>query len=88
MSCQMLTGLGFATVLCFRPDLALCFAPIVLPLLFAAPLAVLTSRRTAGDAVARAGFLITPRDNGSAARPVAFRPSAWQSPAPQSSSLG
>jgi membrane glycosyltransferase len=84
MSCQMLTGLGFATVLCFRPDLALCFAPIVLPLLFAAPLAVLTSRVAAGDAVARAGFLLTPRDNGASARPMVPWPSPWRSPAPQS----
>lgn len=44
MRWQMVAGLVFAAGLCFRPDLSLCFAPIVLPLLFAAPLAVMTSR--------------------------------------------
>ena len=45
MQWQMVTGLVFLAGLCFRPDLSLCFAPVVLPLLFAAPLAVWTSRR-------------------------------------------
>ena len=87
MSCQMLTGLGFATVLCFRPDLALCFAPIVLPLLFAAPLAVLTSRRATGDAAARAGFLLTPNDTAANARLATFWQTPWQAAASQSPPL-
>ena len=49
MTWQMLAGLAFTAGLWFRPDLAACFAPIVLPLLFAAPLAVLTSRRALGE---------------------------------------
>lgn len=73
MTWQMVTGVAFAAALCVRPDLAICFAPIVLPLLLAAPLAVLTSRRSAGEAVARAGFLATPDDHGLSAMPVVFR---------------
>jgi membrane glycosyltransferase len=73
MRWQMITGLGFAAALSFRPDLAICFAPIVLPLLLSAPLAVLTSARRAGDAVARAGFLMTPHDTGVSAMPVVSR---------------
>jgi membrane glycosyltransferase len=64
---QMLTGAAFTVTLCFRPDLAICFAPIVLPLLFAAPLAVLTSRRSTGDSFAERGLLVTPSDEGSSA---------------------
>jgi membrane glycosyltransferase len=59
---QMLVGLGFVAGLSFRPDLAVSFAPIVLPLLFAAPLAVWTSRRRTGEAFARRGLLVTPDD--------------------------
>ena len=68
MTWQMSTGLAFALGLCVRPDLAICFAPIVLPLLFAAPLAVFTSRRAA---LGRA--LVTPDDHGVSATPVVFR---------------
>jgi membrane glycosyltransferase len=64
---QMLTGLAFSVALGFRPDLALSFAPIVLPLLLAAPLAVLTSRRRAGEAFARRGLLATPDDERASA---------------------
>jgi membrane glycosyltransferase len=72
MAWQTATGLAFVAGLMVRPDLALTFAPIVLPLLFAAPLAVLTSRRDLGDRVARAGYLTTPDDHGASATPVVF----------------
>ncbi|HZZ33471.1 MAG TPA: glucans biosynthesis glucosyltransferase MdoH [Phenylobacterium sp.] len=68
MSWQMTAGLGFVAALCFRPDLSICFAPIVLPLLLAAPLAVFTSRRSA-----MADLLRTPDDLGVSAMPVVFR---------------
>jgi membrane glycosyltransferase len=68
MSWQMAAGLGFVAALCVRPDLSICFAPIVLPLLFAAPLAVLTSRPCA-----LADVLKTPDDLGVSATPVVFR---------------
>ncbi|MFN3667684.1 MAG: glucans biosynthesis glucosyltransferase MdoH [Brevundimonas sp.] len=64
MGWQMTTGLGFCVGLCFRPDLITWFAPVVLPLLFAAPLVVLTSRRRTGDAAARAGYLVIPDEAG------------------------
>lgn len=70
MSWQMAAGALFVAALSFRPDLAICFAPIVLPLLFAAPLAVLTSRRRTGEALARAGILVTPDDHGATATPA------------------
>ncbi len=83
MGWQMAAGVGFMCALAVRPDLSVCFAPIVLPLLLAAPLAVLTSRRSAGDAAARAGFLTTPDDHGMSATPVVFRaPIALPRPAP------
>ena len=63
MRWQMVTGLCFCAGLAFRPDLATWFAPIVLPLLFAAPLAVWTSRRRTGERFARDGYLITPDDD-------------------------
>jgi membrane glycosyltransferase len=72
MGWQMAAGLAFCVGLGFRPDLAVCFAPIVLPLLFAAPLAVVTSRRSLGEAVARAGFLVTPDEHGVSAVPLVF----------------
>jgi membrane glycosyltransferase len=78
---QMLTGLIFALGLSFRPDLALSFAPIVLPLLAAAPLAVLTSRRSAGEAFARRGLLAIPDDERTSA--IAVVPKAHTlAPAP------
>jgi membrane glycosyltransferase len=76
MGWQMLAGVGFAAGLCFRPDLAICFAPIVAPLLLSAPLAVLTSRRSLGEAALRAGFLATPDDLAASASPVVFLPGA------------
>jgi membrane glycosyltransferase len=63
---QMVAGGAFLAALSFRPDLAVSFAPIVLPLLFAAPLAVWTSRRSAGDLFAAAGLLATPDERTSA----------------------
>ncbi len=59
---QMIVGGLFTLALSFRPDLAISFAPIVLPLLFAAPLAVWTSRRRTGEAFAARGLLVTPDD--------------------------
>lgn len=73
MRLQMGVGAAFCAALAFRLDLALCFAPIVLPLLFAAPLVVLTSRRSLGDRLARAGVLATPDEHGMSAMPVVFR---------------
>jgi len=64
MRWQMATGLLFCVGLCFRPDMAAWFAPVVLPLLFAAPLVVVTSRRRLGEAAARAGYLAVPDDAG------------------------
>jgi membrane glycosyltransferase len=76
MAWQMFTGAAFVVALCFRPDLAVCFAPIVLPLLLAPVLARVSARREAGEAVARAGFLMTPDDHGVSATPVVFHPAA------------
>jgi membrane glycosyltransferase len=67
---QMIAGAAFVGALCVRPDLAICFAPIVLPLLLAAPLVVFTSRAGPGEALARAGVLLTPRDRGVSAKPI------------------
>jgi membrane glycosyltransferase len=66
--------------------MALCFAPIVLPLLFAAPLTVFTSRLSVGETLARAGLLTTPDDHGLSAVPVVFRPGPRPVAAPQSAS--
>lgn len=64
MKWQMITGVGFCIALGFRPDLASWFAPIVLPLLFAAPIAVWTSRRRTGDAAAAKGYMVIPDEDG------------------------
>lgn len=69
MRWQMITGLGFCAALAFRPDLASFFVPIVGPLLLAAPIAVWTSRRTTGDALAKKGFLVTPAGDEQSATP-------------------
>ncbi len=79
MGWQTFTGVAFAGALCFRPDLATWFAPIVLPLIFAAPLAVFTSRRRTGEAFARRGWLVTPDDDAVSAMPAVLgapRPAA------------
>jgi membrane glycosyltransferase len=76
MTWQMIAGAVFAAALGLRPDMALSFSPIVLPLLFAAPLAVLTSRLSLGERMARAGLLATPDDHGLSATPLVFRPMA------------
>ena len=86
MTWQMIAGAVFVAGLVSRPDMALCFAPIVLPLLFAAPLAVFTSRLPLGDAMARAGLLATPDERGLGAMPVMFRPAQRPVPAPQTAS--
>jgi membrane glycosyltransferase len=72
----MAAGLGFVAALCFRPDLSICFAPIVLPLLLAAPLAVFTSRPCA-----LADLLRTPDDLGVSVTPVVFRTNPRPAPA-------
>lgn len=74
MRWQTLAGLVFIGALTFRPDLATWFAPIVLPLVLSAPLAVWTSRRASGDAFARAGLLVTPEQEGVSVSPAVFRP--------------
>lgn len=72
MKWQMISGLGFCVALGFRPDLASWFAPIVLPLLFAAPIAVWTSRRRTGDAAAAKGYMVIPDEDGTtSAAPIA-----------------
>ena len=72
MKWQMIAGLAFCAGLAFRPDLATWFAPIVLPLLFAAPIAVWTSRRRTGDAAAAAGYMVIPDEDGTtSAAPIA-----------------
>ncbi len=76
MGWQMVAGLGFTVGLCFRPDLAICFAPIVVPLLLSAPLAVLTSRRSMGEAAVQAGFLMTPHDHAASANAIVLLPGA------------
>lgn len=76
MAWQMIAGVGFVIALCFRPDLSICFAPIVLPLLLSAPLAVFTSRHSAV-----ADLLRTPDDLGVSATPVVFRANPRQAQA-------
>ena len=74
---QMIVGAIFTAALGFRPDLAVSFAPIVLPLLFAPHLAVWTSRRATGDAFAARGLLAIPDDDrttATAVLPVAHAP--------------
>ena len=74
MRWQMITGVLFSLGLLIRPDLATWFAPIVLPLLFAAPIAVFTSRRRTGEAFARKGWLVTPDEDTVAVSPVVLYP--------------
>jgi len=74
MRWQMITGALFCVGLAFRPDLATWFAPVVLPLLFAAPIVVLTSRRRVGEAVARAGYLTIPDEGGVSVRAMPSAP--------------
>jgi membrane glycosyltransferase len=70
MRWQMVAGVGFAAALCVRPDLATWFAPIVMPLLLAAPIAVWSSRVRSGDALAAKGFLLTPVQDGVSVNPA------------------
>ncbi len=70
MRWQMAVGLGFVAALAFRPDLAMFFVPIVMPLLLAALIAVWTSRRATGEALARNGFLVTPAGDQQSAMPT------------------
>lgn len=70
MRWQMIAGVGFIVPLCVRPDLATWFAPIVLPLLLAAPISVWTSRVRSGDALAKKGFLVTPAQDGVSVNPA------------------
>ncbi|ADL01621.1 glucans biosynthesis glucosyltransferase MdoH [Brevundimonas subvibrioides] len=74
MRWQMATGVMFAAGLFVRPDLATWFAPIVLPLLFAAPIAVFTSRRAVGEAFGRKGWMVTPDEDAVAVSPAVLFP--------------
>jgi len=74
MRWQMATGVMFAAGLLIRPDLATWFAPIVLPLLFAAPIAVFTSRRAVGEAFGRKGWMVTPDEDAVAVSPAVLFP--------------
>lgn len=74
MRWQMVTGLVFALGLFVRPDLATWYAPIVLPLLFAAPIAVFTSRRAVGEAFGRKGWMVTPDEDAVAVSPAVLFP--------------
>jgi membrane glycosyltransferase len=76
MRWQMATGLLFCVGLGFRPDLITWFAPVVLPLLFAAPLVVFTSRRRLGDAAAKAGYLAVPDEAGVSVSTIPSTPHA------------
>ena len=69
MQPQLLLGWACAGCLLVRPDLGVCFAPIVLPLLFSAQIARWTSRLGAGEAFARRGLLAV-RDTEGSALPV------------------
>jgi membrane glycosyltransferase len=73
MRWQRIAGIIMVLFLALRPDLALGFAPLVLPLLFAPQLAVITSRRTAGEALAAKGYLVTPPEDGVAAAMLPIR---------------
>jgi membrane glycosyltransferase len=74
MRWQMVTGVMFTLGLCVRPDLATWFAPIVLPLLFAAPIAVFTSRRSIGETLASKGWMVTPDEDAVAVSPAVLFP--------------
>lgn len=76
MRWQMGVGLLFCAGLCVRPDLITWFAPVVLPLLFSAPLVVLTSRRRLGDAAAKAGYLAVPDEAGVSVSTIPSGPNA------------
>lgn len=65
---EFMVGLAFCAALTFRTDLVLWFSPIVLPLLFVAPLVMITSRTDLGLAARRAGFLLTPEEIANGAR--------------------
>lgn len=73
MRWQMIAGVAFVAALCVRPDLATWFAPIVLPLVLAAPICVWTSRVKAGEALAAKGFLVTPDEDGVRVSPAVLR---------------
>ena len=70
MRWQMIAGVGFLIPLAVRPDLATWFAPIVLPLLLAAPITVWTSRVRSGDKLAAKGYLVTPVQDGVSVSPA------------------
>ncbi|WP_420479384.1 glucans biosynthesis glucosyltransferase MdoH [Brevundimonas sp. FT23028] len=76
MRWQMGTGLLFCIGLGFRPDLVTWFAPVVLPLLLSAPIVVLTSRRSLGEAAAKAGFLAVPDEAGVSVSTIPSAPQA------------
>lgn len=81
MRWQMVVGALFTGALCFRPDLASFFLPIVLPLLAAPWIAVWTSRRATGDAFAERGLMVIPEEDGSVS--VSTLPAPRHAPAAQ-----
>ena len=75
-------GLALATALLFRPDLALVFAPILLPLIFTGPLSALLSDPDIGERAKAAGLLTTPEERIDAPSvPLVWRPAAILEPA-------
>jgi membrane glycosyltransferase len=70
MAWQMAAGVGFAAALVVRPDLAVFFLPIVVPLLFAPAVAVWTACRQSDLELERTGVLFTPRETGRSNTPV------------------
>lgn len=59
---ETFAGLFFLVALLPRPDLLMWIWPIVLPLLFAAPIASWTSRREVGLRARAAGLMLTPEE--------------------------
>jgi len=59
---ETFAGLFFLAALFGRPDLLMWVWPIVLPLLFAAPIAAWTSRRDVGLKARANGFMVTPEE--------------------------
>ena len=70
-------GIALLVALAFRPDLSLWFAPIVLPLLGAGPLAALISRSDVGAAAKAARLMLTPQEVAAAPEAGRIRPDRY-----------
>lgn len=70
---EVRAGVVFAAALLARPDLAVVFLPIVVPLLAAPAISLLGSRVELGLAARRAGFLLTPEELGPTQRAARSR---------------